>query len=89
MEDVPLNSIVLSVITEEDTKASKNVAGVRAVGNQKIRRLCHEAYEQGAVLTNVDLAQLINVHRNTIGNRISAIEEDEEALTNSEHRPRY
>lgn len=80
MEDVPMESIVLTVVGEEDTKALKNGAGVRAVRDQKIQRLCHEAYEQGAVLTNVDLAQLVNVHRNTVAKRITSIEEDEEAL---------
>lgn len=80
LAEVPMESVVLTVVGEEDTRALKRGAGVRAVRDQKIQRLCHEAYEQGAVLNLTDLGEILDLHRTTVSSRIAAIEQDSESL---------
>ena len=59
--DSELVPLVLDLATPEDVDLILNRAGYRKRHLQKALRLCHQAYEQGALLSNCDLGLLMNI----------------------------
>lgn len=60
--DTELVPLVLDLSVAEDIDAVLNKVGPPKRHLQKALRLCRQAYEQGALLSNCDLAQLLNLN---------------------------
>jgi hypothetical protein len=65
--DTDLVPLVLDLSTPEDINAILNRVPPAKRLLQKARRLCHQAYEQGALLGNCDLAELLTTPAERIG----------------------
>ena len=61
IEDTDLIPVVLEVSTSEDIETRLQKKGRSELLLQKSLRLCRQAYEQGGVLSNSDLAELLTV----------------------------
>lgn len=61
IEDTDLTPVVLEVSTSEDIETRLQKKGRSELLLQKSLRLCRQAYEQGGVLSNSDLAELLTV----------------------------
>lgn len=59
--DSDLVPVVLDLVTPEDIDLVLERAGNRERRLQKALRLCRQAYEQGALLSNCDLAMMMNI----------------------------
>ena len=65
--DTDLVPVILDVSTPEDIHARLDrVPGPRRK-LQKALRLCHQAYEQGGLLSNFDLSELLNLSDSRVG----------------------
>lgn len=64
--DAELVPVVLDVSTVEDVEARLMRRSRQQRLTQKAVRLCRQAHEQGALLSNCDLAELLNVDDSTI-----------------------
>jgi hypothetical protein len=76
IEDTQLRPVTLNLLTEKDFEAV-----LRGVSKGKIRRdvairLFNEAYEQEAVLTEVDVASILGLTPSTIGRYVRAYEKE-------------
>jgi len=62
-----LKPIVLDIISEQDIEDMRIPLHHREVRLKKVERWTHQAYDQGALLTQLDLAVLLNVNEYTAG----------------------
>lgn len=72
--DTDLVPLVLDLSTAEDVekRIERLTKGQRLL--EKGLRLCHQAYAQGALLSNCDLAELLNTEDATVAHLLSAYE---------------
>lgn len=75
IRDTDLIPVLLDLSTPEDIEAwlAREPAPERHL--KRALRLCQQAYEQGAVLSNIDLCVLTGVQYSTLGKLLSAHEE--------------
>lgn len=62
-----LKPVVLDIISQEDIDDMKKPLHHREIRLKKAERWTHQAYDQGALLTQLDLAVLFGVNENTVG----------------------
>ena len=74
MADTPLVPVVLDLSTAEDIdrRLKRQSASERLL--QKALRLCHQAYEQGGLLSDSDLAELLGASNTRIAGILAAYE---------------
>jgi len=65
MAQTKLKPVVLDIITDGDLEDIKNALHHREVRIKKIERWTHQAFDQGALLSQLDLAVLLNVNEFT------------------------
>ena len=56
-----MKPIILTYLATEDIEAFRNELTSRQLRIKRLVRWCHQAYDQGALLTQLDLAVLLNV----------------------------
>jgi hypothetical protein len=61
-----LKPVVLDIISEDDIEDMKKPLHHRELRLKKVERWTHQAYDQGALLTQLDLAVLFGVNENTV-----------------------
>lgn len=66
MAQTRLVPVVLSIVAQEDIEAIKEGSSCKLRREIRIRRLCHEAHEQGGLLSQRDISLLICQSVNTI-----------------------
>jgi hypothetical protein len=71
LKECPMTSVVLSLMGEGDDQ----VQGAEALRRHRIGRLCEEAREQGGLLTQEDLGQILCCDARTIRRDIKALKE--------------
>ena len=57
----PLKPVILTYLAAEDIESFRNGFTSRQLRINRLVRWCHQAYDQGALLTQLDLAVLLNV----------------------------
>ena len=67
MAQTQLKPVVLDIIADEDIEAMKTRIYYRDMRMRKIERWTHQAYDQGALLSQLDLAVLLGVKEQTAG----------------------
>ena len=72
--DCDLVPLVLDLVTPEDLLARLDRQPAPQRLTAKAVRLCHQAYEQGALLSNCDLAELLNTHDSQIAHQLAEYE---------------
>lgn len=72
--ETELVAVVLELSTREDVQARIDRVGWRQVLQGKAVRLCRQAYEQGGLLSNCDLAELLGTHDSRIAEVLGAYE---------------
>jgi hypothetical protein len=65
MSKTRLKPVVLDIISEQDIENMKKPMHQREIRIHKAERWTHQAYDQGALLTQLDLAVLFGVNENT------------------------
>ena len=65
-----LKPVVLDIISNEDIENMKQPMHHREIRINKVERWTHQAYDQGALLTHLDLAVLLGVNEYTAGQYI-------------------
>jgi hypothetical protein len=73
--DTRLVPVVLDLSTPEDIQARLDRQSSPERLQRKVVRLCEQAYQQGALLSNCDLAELLDRDDSAIGKVLSAHEE--------------
>jgi DNA-binding CsgD family transcriptional regulator len=68
--------LVLDITTAEDIQARLMRKSTNQRLLKKVIRLCKQAYLQGALLSNCDLAELINVREETVARLLAAYERE-------------
>ena len=66
MSQTRLKPVVLDIISQEDIEDMKKPLHHREIRLKKAERWTHQAYDQGALLTQLDLAVLFGVNENTV-----------------------
>lgn len=74
IRDTELVPVILDLSTSEDIQAILDRVNSSQRLKQKAIRLCRQAHEQGALLSNVDLAQLLNRNDSQIASLLAAHE---------------
>lgn len=74
IEDTDLIPVVLEVSTSEDIELRLQRAGRSELLLQKSLRLCRQAYEQGGVLSNSDLSELLVISAAKVSQLLAAYE---------------
>ena len=67
MAQTKLKPVVLDIICEDDIEALRTPIYYRDMRMKKIERWTHQAYDQGALLSQLDLAMLLGVKEQTAG----------------------
>jgi hypothetical protein len=67
MAQTKLKPVVLDMITDDDIEGLKTPIGVHELKMKKIERWTHQAYDQGALLSQLDLAVLLASTTVTVG----------------------
>jgi hypothetical protein len=75
-ENVRLVPLVLDVCTEEDIDAQLDRVPAPERDLRRCIRLLHQAYEQGALLSNVDLSFILGVAEPRVGHLLAAHERE-------------
>ncbi len=68
MEQTKLKPVVLDLISDDDVEAVKLRTHHRTLRIKKVERWTHQAFDQGAVLSILDIAVLLGVNEFTAGN---------------------
>lgn len=68
MEQTKLKPVVLDLISDDDVEAGKLRTHHRTLRIKKVERWTHQAFDQGAVLSILDIAVLLSVNEFTAGN---------------------
>jgi hypothetical protein len=66
--------VVLDISTAEDVQRRIDRAPPPERLLHKARRMCQQAYEQGALLSNCDIAEMLHAHENVIGTLLAGYE---------------
>lgn len=74
--DCQLVPVVLEISSNEDIQMRLDRASPQERLKNKAIRLCQQAYEQGALLSNCDLAEMLNNHDSTIANVLASHERE-------------
>lgn len=72
--ETDLVPVVLEMYTVDDLEVFLDRMPARQRLLRKLLRLCHQAYEQGALLSNCDLSALLNVHDTQVAQLLSGHE---------------
>lgn len=80
MADVRLIPVVLDVCTDEDLDAQLDRMPAPDRLLQRCRRICNQAYEQGALLSNIDLAFMLGAPDSRIASLLAAYERDHQTV---------
>jgi hypothetical protein len=80
MRDIPQVPVVLDLITQEDLQALAEGRRYIDVRRQRNARLLQQAFEQGGVLAQSDLASMMLVSNKSLGEDIRHVQEKEERL---------
>jgi len=80
MADTDLVTVVLDASTPEDIQARIDRVPVGQWRSQKAIRMCRQAYEQGGLLTNYDLSEILNVGDSPIGQLLAKHERQTKTL---------
>jgi hypothetical protein len=67
MAQTKLKPVVLDMITDDDIEGLKTPVGAHELKMKKIERWTHQAYDQGALLSQLDLAVLLASTTVTVG----------------------
>jgi hypothetical protein len=67
MAQTRLKPVVLDMITDDDIETLKAPIGAHEMKLRKIERLTQQAYDQGALLSQLDLAVLLALTTHTVG----------------------
>jgi len=67
MAQTKLKPVVLDIICDDDIEALRTPIYYRDMRMKKIERWTHQAYDQGALLSQLDLAMLLGVKEQTAG----------------------
>jgi hypothetical protein len=78
MKEIPKVPVILDLITDEDLNALENGEEYMAVRRRRHARLLEQAFDQGGVLAQGDLAALTLTARRQVGEDIAHIRETEE-----------
>ena len=68
--------VILELSTDDDIQARIDRVKPKDLRLAKILRLCRQAYEQGGLLSNSDLAELLSADSSTIGSLIASYERE-------------
>jgi len=80
MKDIPQVPVVLDLITREDLQALADGQKYIDIRRQRNARLLDQAFEQGGVLSQSDLASMILVSNKSIGQDIRHFQKEESRL---------
>lgn len=80
MRDIPQVPVVLDLITKEDLQALADGRKYIDVRRQRNARLLRQAFEQGGVLSQSDLASMMLVSNKSLGEDIRHVQEEEGRL---------
>ena len=80
MRDIPQVPVVLDLITKEDLQALADGQKYIDVRRQRNARLLKQAFEQGGVLSQSDLASMILVSNKSLGEDIRHVQKEEGRL---------
>lgn len=72
--------VILELSTNDDVQARIDRVKPKDLRLAKILRLCRQAHEQGAVLSNSDLAELLSADSSTIGSLIANYERENDCV---------
>jgi len=78
--DTDLVTVVLDASTVEDIQARIDRVPTSQWRLQKAIRMCRQAYEQGALLTNYDLSEILNLGDSIIGQLLASHERQTKTL---------
>jgi hypothetical protein len=78
--DTDLVPVVLDLSTPQDIHARVERKSRKERLRQKAVRLCHQAYEQGALLSNCDLAELLSVRDSDVAEVLTSHERETKHL---------
>jgi len=74
MAQTKLKPVVLDIISNSDIEAIKNMSHHREIRMNRAERWTNQAYDQGALLSQLDLAVLFNVNEFTAGQYVREYE---------------
>jgi hypothetical protein len=80
MADTDLVTVVLDASTPEDIQARIDRVPTSQWRLQKAIRMCRQAYEQGGLLTNYDLSEILNLSDSLIGQLLAKHERQTKTL---------
>ena len=72
--DTDLVPVLLDASTAKDIQSRIDGVHPRQVRLRKAIRMCHQAYEQGGLLTNYDLSEILNIRDSLVGQLLSEYE---------------
>jgi len=72
--DTDLVPVLLDVSTAQDIQSRIDGVHPRQIRLRKAVRMCHQAYEQGALLTNYDLSEILNISDSLVGQLLAEYE---------------
>jgi len=78
--DTDLVTVVLDASTAEDVQSRIDRAHPRQWRLRKAIRMCHQAYEQGGLLTNTDLSEILNFADSLIAQLLANYERQNKTL---------
>jgi DNA-binding CsgD family transcriptional regulator len=78
--ETDLVTVVLDASTPEDVQSRIDRAPVSQWRLRKAIRMCHQAYQQGGLLTNHDLSEILNVGDSPIGQLLAKHERQTKTL---------
>jgi hypothetical protein len=80
LENAPLVPVILTTASDADIEARSNGATMADIRKRRVKRILEEAYEQGGVLTGMDVALLLSFSEDTAYRIITEIEDEQEEL---------
>jgi DNA-binding CsgD family transcriptional regulator len=72
--DTDLVPVLLDVSTAQDIQSRIDGVHPRQIRLRKAVRMCHQAYEQGGLLTNYDLSEILNISDSIVGQLLAEYE---------------
>jgi len=78
--DTDLVTVVLDASTDEDVQARIDRVSTSQWRLRKATRMCRQAYEQGALLTNHDLSEILNIADSLIAQLLTSYERKNKTL---------
>jgi len=74
--DTDLVPVLLDASTAQDIQSRIDGVHPRQVRLRKAVRMCHQAYEQGGLLTNYDLSEILNIPDSLVGQLLAGYERE-------------